>query len=289
MRYEGKIFRPPSEAWSLIIQATVGCSYNRCTFCAMYAKTRFRIRPLEEIREDLAMAREYYGPDVSKIFLADGDALIIRTEQLEKIVESCRETFPSLRRVSAYATPQSLLLKSSGDLEKLRSMGLTTLYLGVESGSETVLERLKKGVTQAEMIEAGRKAVQAGIKLSTMIILGAGGPELSREHARESARVLNAIGPRFISTLTMMVVPGTPLEAEQDEGLFTPPTPRQSVEEIRELICGLEVEGAIFRSNHISNMISPAGTLPKDKQRMLGELDRVLAGAIPEEFGSRGY
>jgi len=223
MRYEGKIYRPPSEAWSLIIQATVGCSYNRCTFCAMYRDTRFKIRSLDDIREDIASARAYYGNDVSKVFLADGDALIMKTAQLEKIVKCCREHFPALRRVSAYATPQSLLLKSGDELGKLRDLGLSTLYLGVESGSEAVLERLKKGVTQAEMIEAGQKAVQAGMKLSTMIILGAGGSELSREHARESARVLNAIGPRFISTLTMMVVPGTPLEAEHETGRFTPP------------------------------------------------------------------
>lgn len=289
MRYQGNIFRPPSEAGSLILQATLGCSYNKCTFCAMYRDQPFRLRPLDAIAEDIEMARNTCGPGVRRVFLADGDALIIKTRNLLAIIDMLEESFPDLQRVSVYATPQALLIKKPEDLELLRSRKLTTLFLGVESGSDTVLERLKKGVDSEQMIEAGRRAVDAGMKLSTMIILGAGGPELWKEHARESARVLSAIDPRFISTLTMMVVPGIPLYDEMERGLYTPPSPRQSIEELRELIVNLDVSAAIFRSNHISNMVSPAGSLPKDKDRMVAELDAVLAGHIPDEFGLRGF
>ncbi len=289
MQYEGNIFRPPSEAASLILQATIGCSYNKCTFCAMYRDTAFRIRPMNEIAEDIETARKYYGSGVRKIFLADGDALIMRTAHLEKIAACLEEHFPRLQRISVYATPQALLLKKPEEFEHLKSLKYANVYLGVESGSDTVLELLKKGVTQEEMIEAGRKAVRAGLKLSTMIILGAGGPDLAHEHAVESAKVLNAINPRFISTLTMMVIPGTPLHEWLDQGKYIPPTPRQCVEELKDLIVNLDVRGSIFRANHVSNMVSPAGTLPKDKKRMVREIEGVLAGPIPDEFGSRGY
>jgi len=289
MRYEGNIFRPPSEANSLILQATLGCSYNKCTFCAMYRGVRFRIRPLDEIAEDIESALDYLGPGVRRVFLADGDALIIKTERLLRIIDLLHTAFPGLQRVATYATPQSLLIKKPEELERLRRNKLFMLYLGVESGSETVLKQLQKGVDRAHMIEAGRKAVAAGMKLSTMIILGAGGPELSIEHARESAKVLNAINPRFISTLTMMVVPGIPLHETMEQGAYAPPTPTQTVKELRELITNLDVEGAIFRANHISNLVSPAGSLPKDKQRLLAELDAVLARPIPDDFGPRGF
>lgn len=289
MRYEGNIFRPPSEADSLIIQATRGCSYNKCTFCAMYQDVRFKIRPLDAIAEDIAMAREYLGPHVRRVFLADGDALIIKTARLIEIIDCLEESFPDLQRVAVYATPQALLIKSRDELETLRARKLNMLYLGVESGCETVLERLKKGVTRDQMIEAGRKAVAAGMKLSTMIILGAGGPALSRSHARESGRLLSAIDPRFVSTLTMMVVPQAPLYEEMRQEQYIPPTPRQTIEELRELIAHLDLSGAIFRANHVSNLVTPAGSLPKDKERMLAELDAVLDGTIPAEFGPRGF
>lgn len=289
MRYEGNIFRPPSEANSLIIQATRGCSYNKCTFCAMYQGVRFKIRPVDEIAEDIEMAREYLGPRVRRVFLADGDALIVKTSRLLEIIDLLEAAFPNLQRVGVYATPQALLIKSAEELETLRARKLNMLYLGVESGSEPVLERLKKGVTRGEMIEAGQKAVAAGLKLSTMIILGAGGPQLSEEHARESGRVLSAIDPRFISTLTMMVVPQAPIYDETVREEYIPPTPRQTIEELRGLINHLDVSGAIFRANHVSNLATPAGSLPKDKERMLSELDAVLAGPIPSEFGPRGF
>jgi len=289
MRYQGQVFRPPSEANSLILQVTLGCSYNECTFCAMYRDKAFRPRPIEEIEIDLALARAAFGPDVRRVFLADGDALILATRRLEEILQQIHAALPGVQRVGIYATPQSLLKKSPDDLEALRDRKLTTLYLGVESGSAEVLRRLRKGVTPEEMIAAGRRAVDAGMKLSTMIVLGAGGPELREEHAGESARVLNAIGPRYISTLAMMVIPGTPLHEEMRAGRYEPPTPRASLEELRLLVSGLETEGAIFRSNHASNYLPLAGVLTKDKARLLDALDRVLAGRVPDEFPFQGF
>lgn len=289
MRYEGTVYRPPSEANSLILQATVGCSYNRCTFCSMYQELPFRMRPMDELEEDIRLAREVLGAGVRRVFLADGDALILKTGRLQTILERLHAAFPNLARVGIYATPQSLLRKSVEELQALKAMKLTICYLGVESGSARVLERLKKGVDPEEMIDAGSRAVQAGMKLSTMIILGAGGRDLWEEHARDSAEVLNRIKPRFISTLSMMVVPGTPLYEEQQADRFTPPDPRQSLEELRRFLAGLTVEGAIFRSNHISNFLPLAGSLMKDKAALLETLDQALTGPIPDTFGLRGY
>jgi histone acetyltransferase (RNA polymerase elongator complex component) len=181
------------------------------------------------------------------------------------------------------------LLKTREELERLRTLKLSTLYLGVESGSAEVLERLNKGVDPDQMVEAGRRAVDGGMKLSTMIILGAGGTELKKVHAEESARVINRIAPRFISTLSMMVIPGTPLHEEMAAGRFQPPDPRQTLEEERDFIAGLEVDGAIFRSNHASNFLPLGGTLMKDKAALLEQLDAALAGHIPDDFGYQAY
>ena len=289
MRYQGKVYRPPSEANSLILQATLGCSYNRCAFCAMYRDTRFRMRPLEELWEDIRLAREYPGPGVRRIFLADGDALILPFKRLMEILERLKEAFPELNRVGAYATPQSLLRKSQEELSSLKEMKLSILYLGVESGSAEVLKRLKKGVDPDKMVEAGRRAVEAGLKLSTMIILGAGGKELWKDHAMGSAEVISRIAPRFISTLSMMIVPGTPLHEEMEAGRYTPPDPRQTLEEERMFIAGLKVQGAVFRSNHVSNFLPLGGTLMKDKAALLEQLDTALRGPLPDTFGRQGF
>jgi len=289
MRYEGKVYRPPSEANSLILQATLGCSYNRCSFCAMYLDKKFRMKPLEELEEDIRLARAALGSDVSRVFLADGDALIMGMDRLKKVLLMILQAFPDLRRISSYATPQALLRKSVDDLKELKELKLSTLYLGVESGSSKVLERIRKGVDPEEMIEAGQKPVEAGIKLSTMIILGAGSCDLMEEHARESARVISSIGPRFISTLSMMVAPGTPLHDDLEAGRYTPPNPRQTLEELRLFIAGIETDNAIFRSNHVSNFLPLAGTFMKDKTAMLKILDDALNGPVSEVFPPRGY
>lgn len=276
IRYVEPLFRPPSEADSLILQATLGCSYNECAFCGMYRTKRFKVRPIDELRREIAWAKSELGEDVAKVFLADGDALIARPAFIHDVLDALREAFPSLRRVSCYASPQALDVRSVDDMRKLREAGLTQYYLGIESGHDAVLTRLTKGVDAATMIRVANKAHEAGVKLSTMILLGAGGRALSREHAKESARVVNAIAPRFVSTLVMTPVEGTPLHTEWMAGNVDELTPLELARELRWFLEDLDLDGSIFRSNHASNYLAIGGTLRKDKAAMLAALDAVL-------------
>jgi len=276
IEYEGTLYRPPSEANSLILQATIGCSYNRCTFCAMYREKAFRMRPLAELREEIQWARQHMGTDVRKVFLADGDALVAKARFLEDVLKELRSAFPNLARVSCYASPQSLQVRSVDEMKRLRELGLTQYYLGVESGDNRVLEWLDKGVDQDEMVDAANKASAAGVKLSTMILLGAGGRSGSLEHARQSARITNRIQPRFVSTLVMTPVEGTPLMEQAGRGEVDDLDPVELAAELREFIAGLELKSSIFRSNHASNFLALKGTFPKDKRALIEVLDRVL-------------
>jgi len=276
IRYEGDLYRPPSEADSLILQATIGCSYNECTFCAMYRAKRFRVRKLDELRAEIAWARQH-GLDVRKVFLADGDALVAKASYLEALLDELNAAFPDLRRISVYASPQSLQVRTVEEMRRLREKGLSLYYLGIESGHDAVLERLAKGVDADEMVRVASKAHEAGVKLSTMILLGAGGRDLSRAHARESASVVSAIGPRFVSTLVMTPVPNTPLWEEAERGEVDELSPVELAAELREFVAGLDLEGSVFRSNHASNTLTLAGSLPKDKERLVAILDAVLA------------
>ncbi|MEQ1891490.1 MAG: radical SAM protein [Planctomycetota bacterium] len=284
IRYEGTLYRPPSEAQSLILQATIGCSYNECTFCGMYREKRFRVRPLAELEAEIEFARARAGALVRKVFLADGDALVAKAAFLEAVLVRLRAAFPNLRRVSCYASPQSLQVRSVAEMTSLRELGLTLYYLGIESGHDAVLARLAKGVDAAEMVRVAQKASAAGVQLSTMILLGAGGAELSREHARASARVVNAIQPRFLSTLIMTPVPGTPLFEEERRGEYARVDDVLATRELRELVAGLELEGTIFRSNHASNALPLEGTLPRDKARLLATIDTILAAPAASAF-----
>ena len=262
IRYEGQLYRPPSEADSLILQATIGCSYNRCSFCAMYREKRFRVRPLEELQREIDWAAANAGELVRKVFLADGDALIAKSSFLLALLERLRAAFPDLARVSCYASPQSLQVRSVDEMRALREAGFSLYYLGIESGHDAVLAKLEKGVDSAEMVRVARKASEAGVKLSTMILLGAGGRALSAEHARESARVVNAIQPRFVSTLVMTPVEGTPLFEQAERGEVDELRPLELARELHGFLAALELEGSIFRSNHASNYLALAGTLP---------------------------
>lgn len=277
IRYEGQLYRPPSEASSLILQATIGCSFNECAFCGMYRDKKFRVRPFDELAGEIAWARDELGPRVQKVFLADGDALVAKASFLGRILDELRAAFPHLRRVSCYASPQSLQVRSVEEMAGLREKGLTLYYLGIESGHDRVLQDLVKGVDAAEMIRVANKAQEAGVKLSTMILLGAGGRALSHGHARESARVVNAIEPRFVSTLVMTPVEGTPLYERDQRGEVDHLTPIELAAELREFLAATELSGSIFRSNHASNYLTLAGTLPKDRDAMVAALDLVLA------------
>ena len=283
IRYEETLYRPPSEANSLILQATIGCSYNECSFCGMYRNKRFRVRPLDELRAEIAWARANLGP-VHKVFLADGDALVAKARFLEALLDELTEAFPDLRRVSVYASPQSLQVRTVEEMARLRARGLTLYYLGIESGDDRVLDHLVKGVDAAEMIRVADKATEAGVTLSTMILLGAGGRAGSEQHARESARVVNAIQPRFVSTLVMTPVENTPLFEEAARGEVDELTPLELARELRTFLGALELRRSVFRSNHASNYLALSGTLPKDQDRMLAALDGVIRDPDPALF-----
>jgi radical SAM superfamily enzyme YgiQ (UPF0313 family) len=281
VRYEGDIYRPPSEAGSFILQATVGCSWNACTYCAMYRAKRFRVRDLDDAREDIRAARETLGDRVDKVFVADGDALAMSLDQWEPILAACRDAFPRLRRVSAYATAMNLLEKSPAELRRLRELGLKLLYIGPESGDDVTLKRIAKGADFADHVEAARKAHAAGMKQSAIFLLGAGGTERSAEHASASARLATEMDPRFVSVLTLTVIPGTPIAKLQAKGKFALPGVVGLLRELRAFIAEARPGDAIFRTNHASNYLPLSGRLPRDRDRLLGVLDAALHGKIP--------
>ena len=275
MKYEGALYRPPSEAYSLIVQATIGCSHNKCTFCSMYKGKNFRIRSTEEIMEDLIIGRKHYR-NVKRVFLADGDALVIKTEELIKILQGIEVLFPECERVGIYGSPRSILNKSQEELLELKALGLGIVYLGLESGSDKILKDIKKGVNSAQMIEAGRKIVGANIELSVTLISGIGGKVNSELHAVESAKILNKMKPHYIGLLTLLLEEDTQLYKEVLEGRFQLLTPREVFKETRILVEGLEINNCIFRSNHASNYVSLRGTLMKDKKLILDQIDEGL-------------
>ena len=275
MRYEGSLYRPPSEAYSYILQVTVGCSHNRCTFCNMYMEKQFHVRPLDDVLEDLVMARRAYR-NVPRIFLADGDALIVKTEELRAILGTIRNLFPECERVTSYASARDLLLKTPEELEELHALGLDMIYLGLESGSEKVLLDINKGVTVEETVEGALKAKAAGIRLSVTEITGLAGQDGMEEHAVLSAQALSRMNPEYIGLMTLTLRRGTKMTADWEAGRFKRLTPRQYLEEQRILISHLDSEGSVLRSNHISNYVQLRGTMNRDKARMLAALDEAL-------------
>jgi radical SAM superfamily enzyme YgiQ (UPF0313 family) len=281
VRYEGSIYRPPSEADSYILQATVGCSWNACTYCDMYRAKTFRVRNLQQTLEDIAEARSALGNRVERVFVADGDALVMDLDHWEPILDACREAFPRLRRVSAYATAINLLRKSPLELERLRELGLSLLYIGPESGDDRTMKRIAKGATFAEHVEAAARAHAAGMKLSAIFLLGAGGVERSAEHAEASARLASEMDPRFLSLLTLTVIPGTPIAKLSERGRFELPDVRGLLRELRTFVAGAEPTDAVFRTNHASNYLPLEGILPRDRAELLATLEQALAGEIP--------
>jgi radical SAM superfamily enzyme YgiQ (UPF0313 family) len=281
MRYEGKLYRPPSEADSYIVQATIGCSWNHCTYCDMYREKDFRVRELGETLDDVHAAGRLHGDAVRKVFVADGDALILDLAHWEAVLEACREAFPKLRRVSCYAMASNVLAKSDEELRRLRELGLKLLYVGPESGDDEVLKRIAKGSTAADHALAAERARAAGMDLSVIFLLGAGGRERTREHARESARLATAMDPKFLSALTLTVVPGTPQAKLEDSGRFELPDVEGLLSELRTFVAESAPTDAIFRTNHASNYLPVSGRLPRDRDRLLEILDAAISGDLP--------
>lgn len=275
MHYSGDVFRPPSEAYSLILQVTLGCSHNRCAFCYMYKAKQFSIRPLEEVFEDIDEAAPYR---FRRVFLADGDALILPTETLVTILKRIRKRIPTCQRVGVYGSPNSILRKSPEDLALLKSLGLGIVYMGLESGNDELLKKFDKGFDSASIIEAGKKVKAAGLLLSVTAINGLGGAEMSEAHAIDTAKAFSAMKPDYIGMLTLRVYGNTPLSGWVKSGEFKLLEPLELARENRLLIEHMDCEGSVFRSNHASNYLSLAGTMNRDKEKLLRQLDEALDG-----------
>lgn len=288
MRYEGDIYRPPGEWRSYLLQCTVGCSHNGCTFCGMYKNKRYHVRPLADILEDIDMAREHFTdfssfplgiPNVTRVFLCDGDAIAMDTDDLLTILNKLYQTFPRLERVTTYAGPRSTLRKTPEELKALRQAGLKRAYLGMETGWGELLKKVGKGVSAEEMLEAGLRLRDAGIELWDIILLGlAGAGEASRTHIEKSVEMINRMKPRHLSAMTYVPVEGTPMYNDVMAGRFTCLTAREALMETKWLIEGLQVEPLHITANHPSNYLPIKGGLPEDRERLLSMIDSALEG-----------
>jgi radical SAM superfamily enzyme YgiQ (UPF0313 family) len=280
VRYVGRIYRPPSEADALILQATIGCSWNHCTYCDMYRDKEYAERPVEECLADLEEAAAAMGPRVEKLFVADGDALGMPMASWRPILEAADRLFPNLRRVSCYAMARNVAGKSDQELAELSARGLSTLYIGPESGDDAVLARIAKGDTFAGHVEAARRAHAAGMKLSVIALLGIAG-ERSQEHAEATARLVTEMDPEYFAALTVTVVPGTPLATLESRGRFSVPDVPELLRELRTMVDEARPTDALFRTNHASNYLPLAGRLPRDREAIVSAIDAALRGEVP--------
>ncbi|MBM4349494.1 MAG: radical SAM protein [Deltaproteobacteria bacterium] len=278
MKYEGMIFRPPSEAESLILQVTVGCSYNRCTFCGAYREKTFRVKRFEEIKEDIDEASDY---PIRRVFLADGDALILPQKELIRILSYLKTALRGLERVGIYANAKDILRKSAEELKTLKESGLGIIYLGLESGDPEVLKRIKKNATVGQMIHATRRVKESGILLSVTVILGLGGVEGSQTHAQETGKVLSEMDPDYVGALSLMIVPGTPIAHEIETGELILPTPFRLIQELETMIENSHMTHCFFASNHASNYLPLRIQLPEEKEEALRRIREVLKRKDP--------
>lgn len=280
MRYEGRIYRPPSEANAYILQATIGCSWNHCTYCDMYRDKSFRVRTLDETLEDLDAAAEAAGDRIEKLFVADGDALVMDLDHWRPILERARQKLPRLRRVSCYAMARNVAAKSDAELRELAELGLTRLYIGPESGDDVTLKRIAKGDTFEGHAEAARRAKAAGMELSVIALLGIG-QDRAEEHARKTAELVTAMDPEYFAALTVTVVPGTPLAKLRAKGKFEVPPVPELLMELRTMVDEARPTDCVFRTNHASNYLPLGGRLPRDRERIVAVIDQAVDGRIP--------
>ena len=291
LNYDAPLYRPPSEANSLIFQVTLGCSFNECSFCDMYRSKEYSERTWEEVKGEIDMMAKIM-PDTQRVFLADGDAINLSTEYMVKILKYIQEKFSSIERISCYAMPMNLLKKTPEDLQELHKAGLNMLYLGIESGSDIVLKKVTKGATSKTIIKACNKAKDVGFKLSCMVILGLGGKKYSKENAIETGKVISASKPDFVGALTLYLENGIKDEfITKWGGEFVKINDNESLEELELLVSNINAENQIvFRANHGSNAYNIAGTFPQDKDEMLekiGWLNKHPENVRPE--GLRGF
>jgi len=276
IQYDEPLFRPPGEARSAIIQATIGCSWNKCAFCEMYTSKKFRIRPFEELKNEIKTLAKHFRGRTRKIFLGDGDAFVLSAEKLLPLLSEINEQFGRIQRISAYASPRQILNKTEEELKELRKAGLKLLYIGIESGDDELLRRINKGETFETTKDGIQKAHQAGIDTSVMVLNGLGGKDYSEQHARHSAELINQINPKFLSTLTLSLPFGLNHYNNRFDGEYHQQTVVELLNELSQFIGLLNVENVIFRSDHISNTLALAGTLSKDRDKMLAQIDQVI-------------
>jgi radical SAM superfamily enzyme YgiQ (UPF0313 family) len=280
MHYEGNIIRPPSEANSILLQVTVGCSRNKCTFCGTYKGERFRIKPDAIIMEDIAFAAKYCKRQ-RRVFLCDGDALILPQKRLLKILKEIENQLPWVTRVGLYANAKALNLKTGDELKELKSHGVGILYMGLETGDDVTLKKINKGASSKDMIAMGTKAKQADIKLSITVLLGIAGPQRSQIHAIETGRVISAIDPEYVGALSLMLIPGTPLYQDYQSGEFRLLEPHEMLAELRTMIASTNLTRGLFHANHASNYLPIRARLPRDKEATIQLIDAALAGKVP--------
>jgi radical SAM superfamily enzyme YgiQ (UPF0313 family) len=280
VRYEGKLYRPPSEADAYILQATIGCSWNHCTYCDMYREKQFRIRDLEQTLEDLTLAGQQFGADVRKLFVADGDALVLPIDHWLAVLTRAHEVFPNLGRASCYAMARNVLAKTDDELRLLRAAGLSLLYIGPESGDDATLKRIAKGDSASDHVEAARRAHAAGMEISVIALLGIA-PERWEEHALATAELVTNMDPEYFSALTVTIVPGTPLAQLAKKGKFEVPSVPALLRELRAIVDAARPTDTLFRTNHASNYLPLGGRLPTDRARIVEIIDAALDGKVP--------
>lgn len=275
MRYEGKIFRPPPEADSFLLQCTIGCSHNKCTFCGMYKDRKYRLRPLPEIIGDIKMAKVTLGRRFLKVFLCDGDAISIETDMLLKILHELKKAFPYLMQVSTYVSPQATLNKSVSELAQLREAGLTTTYLGVESGDDKTLQTVRKGVNSSEILKAGKRIIDSGMNLTAMVMLGLGGRD-SGVHIKATAEVIDQMKPHHLGILTTVPVDKTILYRQVEKGDFQVLDAYETLEEMKILLENISVENMGIDGTHKSNFLPLFGYMHKDKKTLIDQIDSAI-------------
>ena len=288
MQYYGNVFRPPSEARSLIIQATVGCAHNKCSFCYMYKDDNFITRPLEDIKKDL-IEMSQYGSYWRRIFFSFCDALVLKTSDLLEILKTIKQYYPNIERVSSYATAGDINRKSIEELKALRDAGLEMLYIGFESGDDEILRKINKGLTYKDYVSAMAKCKEVGFKTSITIIAGLGGVELMEQNAKGTAKIISETKPDYVSYLTMRIYKNTPLYLDYINGKFNMPNAEEILQEMKIFLENVDSEGTIFRSNHASNYVLLAGTLNEDKKGLIEAIDKTLKkkNFVPEVL--RGF
>lgn len=279
MDYIGDIIRPPAEGDSILLQVTVGCSHNACAFCPAYKAKSFAFKDLAKVRADLDWAAARM-PDNRRLFLCDGDALVMPMDRLREILAAIREKLPRVARVSTYANAKSLARKTGNELRELAALGLSTLHLGLESGHDPTLARMNKWGDSAAMLREAQKAMDAGLKLAVTVLLGLGGVEDSRAHAEATGRLLTAMAPHQAAALTLMVVPGTPLWDQQQAGRFTLPDSQGMLAELRTLLAHTRMPRGLFLANHASNYLPFKLRMPRDRDAALRLLDDALSGRV---------